>query len=95
LSPYLFALVMDEVTLFADDVVLVDESRTGIDQKLESWIRTLEAKGFRPSKSKTEYMKCDSSATTREGGVDLMVMWYPRKTHFATWDRCFKRMGYR
>jgi hypothetical protein len=41
LSPYLFALVMDEVTrnilggipwcmLFADDVVLVDESRTGL-----------------------------------------------------------------
>jgi hypothetical protein len=42
LSPYLFALVMDEVIrdiqggipwcmLFADDVVLVDESRTGVD----------------------------------------------------------------
>jgi hypothetical protein len=48
LSPYLFASVMDEVTsdiqggipwcmLFADDVVLVDESRTGVDQKLELW----------------------------------------------------------
>jgi hypothetical protein len=48
LSPYLFALVMDEVTrdiqgdipwcmLFTDDVVLVDESRTEIDQKLELW----------------------------------------------------------
>jgi hypothetical protein len=48
LCPYLFALVMDEVTrdiqggipwciLFADDVVLVDESRTGVDQKLELW----------------------------------------------------------
>jgi hypothetical protein len=48
LSPYLFALVMDEVTrdiqggipwcmLFADDVILVDESRTGVDQKLELW----------------------------------------------------------
>jgi hypothetical protein len=46
LSPYLFTLVMDEVTrdiqgdipwymLFPDDVVLVDESRTGVDQKLE------------------------------------------------------------
>jgi hypothetical protein len=46
LSPYLFTLVMDEVTrdiqggipwcmLFADDVVLVDKSRTEVDQKLE------------------------------------------------------------
>jgi hypothetical protein len=46
LSPYLFALVMDEVIrdiqsgiswcmLFADDVVLMNESRTEVDQKLE------------------------------------------------------------
>ena len=57
LSPYLFALVMDEVTmdiqceilwcmLFADDVVLVDESRAGVNRKLELWRRTLESKGF-------------------------------------------------
>jgi hypothetical protein len=75
LSPYLFALVMDEVTgdiqggipwcmLFTDDVVLVDESRTEVDQKLELWRRTLEAKCFRLSRSKIEYMKCDFSATT-------------------------------
>jgi hypothetical protein len=48
LSPYLFALVMDEVIrdiqggiswcmLFTDDVVLVNESRTRVDQKLELW----------------------------------------------------------
>jgi hypothetical protein len=48
LSPYLFTLVMDEVTrdiqggipwcmLFTDDVVFMDESRTGVDQKLELW----------------------------------------------------------
>jgi hypothetical protein len=75
LRPYLFALVMNEVTrdiqdgilwcmLFADDVVLVDESRTVVDQKLELWRRILEAKDFRISRSKTEYMKCDFSATT-------------------------------
>ena len=57
LSRYLFALVMDEVTrdiqgeipwcmLFAD-VVLVDESRAGVNRKLELWRRTLESKGFR------------------------------------------------
>jgi hypothetical protein len=46
LSPYLFTLVMDEVTgdiqgdipwcmLFADDVVLIDDSRAGVNRKLE------------------------------------------------------------
>ena len=77
LSHYLFALVMDEVTrdiqgnipwcmLFANDVVLVDESRTGVNQKLELWRETLESKGFRLSRTKTEYMRCDFGTTTRE-----------------------------
>ncbi|CAO1939222.1 unnamed protein product [Urochloa humidicola] len=79
LSPYLFALVMDEVTrdiqgdipwcmLFADDVVLVDESRSGVNRKLELWKHTLESKGFRLSRTKTEYMMCDFSATEHEDG---------------------------
>jgi hypothetical protein len=104
LGPYLFALVMTEVTrdiqggipwcmLFTNDVILVDESRTGVDQK-ELWRWTLDAKDFRLSRSKTEYMKCDFSATTQEEGVlDSMVRWYPKKTHFTTWDWCSKRMG--
>jgi hypothetical protein len=29
----------------------------------------------------------------RRGLLDSMVRWYPRKTPFATWDRCSKRMG--
>jgi hypothetical protein len=48
LTPYLFALVMDDVTrdiqgdiswcmLFVDDVVLMDESMMGVEQKLELW----------------------------------------------------------
>jgi hypothetical protein len=43
-------------------------SRTGVDQKLELWRRTLEAKCFRLNRSKTEYMKCDFNATTQEEG---------------------------
>jgi hypothetical protein len=94
LSPYLFALVMDEVTrdiqggiawcmLFADDVVLVDESRTGVDQKLELWRRTLEAKCFRLSRYKIEYMKCDFNATTQvEGDVRLNGQVIPKKDTF-------------
>jgi hypothetical protein len=94
LSPYLFALVLDEVTRdiqggipwcmpFADDVVLVDESRTAVGQKLELWRRTLEAKCFRLSRFKTEYMKCDFSATTQEeGDVRLDGQVVPKKNTF-------------
>jgi len=70
---------MDEVTrdiqgdipwcmLFADDVVLVDESRAGVNRKLELWRHTLESKGFRLSRTKTEYMMCDFSVTSQEDG---------------------------
>jgi hypothetical protein len=54
--------------LFTDDVVLVDESSMGVDQKLELWRRTVETKDFMLSRSKTEYMKCDFSATMQEEG---------------------------
>ena len=48
LSPYLFALVMDELTkhmqdkipwciLFADDIVLVAETKVKVNAKLELW----------------------------------------------------------
>jgi hypothetical protein len=52
--------------LFADDVVLVDDSRTGVNSKLELWRETLESKGFRLSRTKTEYMMCGFSTTRRE-----------------------------
>jgi hypothetical protein len=93
LSPYLFDLVMDEVTrdiqgdipwcmLFADDVVLVDNSRTGVNRKLEIWRKTLESKGFRLSRTKTEYMRCGFSTTTREEEVSLDGQVVPRKDTF-------------
>jgi hypothetical protein len=68
---------------FADDVILVDESRMGVDQKLELWRRTLETKNFSLSKSKTEYMKCDFNATTQEeGNVRLDGQVVPKKDTF-------------
>jgi hypothetical protein len=38
---------------FADDVILVDESREGVNRKIELWRQTLESKGFRISRTKT------------------------------------------
>ena len=72
LSLYLFALVMDELTkhiqtkvswcmLFADDIVLVDETKEGVNTKLELWRKNLESKGFKLSRKKTEYMECKFS----------------------------------
>jgi Reverse transcriptase (RNA-dependent DNA polymerase) len=57
LSPYIFTLVMDEITkdiqedipwcmFFADDVVLINESGIEVNQKLELWRQTLESKGL-------------------------------------------------
>ena len=69
--------------LFAHDVVLVDESRTRVNRKLEPWRRTLESKGFRLSRTKTEYMMCDFSATMHEGGdVSLDGQVVPQKDTF-------------
>jgi Reverse transcriptase (RNA-dependent DNA polymerase) len=76
---YIFTLVMDEITkdiqedipwcmLFADDVVLIDESRIGVNQKLELWRQTLESKGFRLSRTKTEYMRCQFSGENSDDG---------------------------
>jgi hypothetical protein len=69
--------------LFADDMVLVDENRMGVDQKLELWRQTLDAKDFRLNRSKAEYMKCDFSATTQEeGDVRLDGQVVPKKDTF-------------
>jgi hypothetical protein len=105
LGPYLFALVMDEVTkdiqcgipwymLFADDVVLVDESRTKVDQKLELWRRTLEAKCFSLIRYKTEYIKCDFSATTQEEeDVRLDGQVIPKKDTFRYLGSMLQKNG--
>jgi Reverse transcriptase (RNA-dependent DNA polymerase) len=79
LNLYIFTLVMDEITkdiqgdipwcmFFADDVVLIDESRIEIDQKLELWRKTLESKGFRLNKTKIEYMRCHFSGKNSDDG---------------------------
>jgi hypothetical protein len=71
--------------LFTDDVILVDESMMGVDQKLELWRRTLEAKSFSLNRSKTEYMMYDFSATTQdEGDARLDSQVVSKNTSFTT-----------
>jgi hypothetical protein len=64
-------------------IVSYPMSRTGVDQKLELWRWTLEAKGFWLSRSKMEYMKCDFRSTTQEeGDVRLDGQVVPKKDTF-------------
>jgi hypothetical protein len=54
--------------LFADDVVLIDDSRIGVNQKLELWRQILESKDFKLSRTKTEYMRCQFSGENLDDG---------------------------
>ena len=52
--------------LFADDIVLVAETKEEVNTKLEQWRVTLEARGLRISRSKTEYLRCSFSGENAE-----------------------------
>ena len=68
LSPFLFAVIMDSLTdevrrepppwtiLFADDIVICEETREEVEQKLESWRHALQRRGMKVSRSKTKYL---------------------------------------
>ena len=58
--------------LFPDDVVLVNESVEGVNINLELGRKTLEDKGFKLSRIKTEYIKCKfSNRRIRDESVKL------------------------
>ncbi|GKB79393.1 retrovirus-related pol polyprotein LINE-1 [Tanacetum coccineum] len=70
ISPYLFALILDELSIgiqedilwcliFADDITLVSESVEGLNTRLENWRAALEDNGLRVSREKTECLRCD------------------------------------
>ena len=96
---------MDEVTrniqgdipwcmLFADDVVLVDESQARVNRKLELRRQTLESKGFRLSRTKTEYMRCHFSGVVQEkGDVSLEGQVVPKKDTFRYLGSMLQRDG--
>ena len=67
LSLFFFAVIMDRLTdevrrerpwtmLFADDIVICEETREEVEQRLESWKYALERRGMKVSRSKTEYL---------------------------------------
>jgi hypothetical protein len=43
---------------FVDDILLVDETRCGVNVKLEIWRDVLKCKSFWPSRTKAKYIEC-------------------------------------
>ena len=77
LSPFLFAVIMDRITdkvrreppwtmLFAGDIVICEETREKVEQKLECWRNALE-RGMKVNRSKTEYLCVN-------GGIDKEIV---------------------
>jgi len=82
LSPFLFTIVMNELTreiqdkipwcmLFADDIIHIDETKDGLKDKLEQW-QSLESRRFRLSRLKTEYLKWGFSGGGEDEGEITM-----------------------
>ncbi|KAK3542137.1 hypothetical protein QTP86_016465 [Hemibagrus guttatus] len=85
LSPFLFAIVMDQLSeevrqespwtmMFTDDIVICSESREQVEQNLERWRFALERRGMKVSRSKTEYMcvnEREGSGTVRLQGEEV------------------------
>ncbi|KAH1216587.1 hypothetical protein HKD37_13G036043 [Glycine soja] len=59
--------------LFADDIVLLGESREELNERLETWRRALETHGFRLSRSKSEYMKCKFNKRRRVSNSEVKI----------------------
>jgi len=70
--------IQDELprcVLFADDIVLINETREGLNNKLEQWRRNLESKGFRLNKSKIKYPNRWFNGVEKDGGESPRGEW--------------------
>lgn len=59
--------------LFADDIVLIYETKNEVSNKLEKWRDTLESKDFRLSRSKTEHLECKFSEGEEQVLQDVII----------------------
>ncbi|XP_076940095.1 uncharacterized protein LOC143609136 [Bidens hawaiensis] len=81
LSPFLFVVVLDKLSklihpwcmLFADDFVLIAESKQDLNMRLEEWRSALESKGLKISRSKTEYLYCDFGGVNDDEDVQIAI----------------------
>ncbi|XP_070011493.1 uncharacterized protein [Nicotiana sylvestris] len=56
-----------------DNIVLIDETQNGVNAQLKVWRQTLESKGFKLSRTKTEYLECKFSGETQRGEGEVRL----------------------
>ncbi|KAE8676679.1 putative beta-D-xylosidase 2-like [Hibiscus syriacus] len=99
LSPYIFALIMDDIycatpdgvpwcMLFADDIVLVAETKSELNSRLATWKTALEEKGLRVNIEKTEYLCSNFSGNQNDEDVEVCI-----EGHVLPSKDCFKYLG--
>ena len=59
--------------LFADDLVICENTRDQAEKQLELWRKAIENKGLRESRSKTDYLPPSSchDSNVKRGGVEI------------------------
>jgi hypothetical protein len=80
LSPLLFAIVIDVVTeevskvgrsqLFADDLVLVCETREEAVERFGAWREALESKGLKVNVAKSKLLRCSKNSAPKDAATD-------------------------
>ncbi|XP_049369612.1 uncharacterized protein LOC125834524 [Solanum verrucosum] len=78
-----------------NEVVLIDETRNGVNAKLEMWRQTLETKGFSLSRIKTEYVECKFNDVMHEVGmkVRLDTQNIPMRARFKYFGSTIQKSG--
>ncbi|KAM2626519.1 hypothetical protein TB2_000087 [Malus domestica] len=81
--------------LFADDIVLIDETQEGVNAKLNLWREVLKSKGLCLSLSKTEYMECKFNANgdQNELGVRIGDQEVSKSDHFRYLGSILQKNG--
>lgn len=103
-SPYPFNMVLDMLTkdiqksipncmMFADDIVLIEESWEAVNSKLEIWRKTSESIGFQLRSSKTKYMHGNFINTSIGSNLEVEMTSYYRFHSLGTWDILYKIMS--
>ena len=80
LLPLIFAVVMDVVTeevakegcalMYADDLVLICETKEEARERFVAWQNALESKGLKVNISKMKFMRCARDGVSKEAAVD-------------------------